>query len=95
MTTLIYERDGFCPICDADVRFTAAEEWYRDHLFCSGCGSIPRERALALVLERQFRNWRSFAIHARSEKSRPVGDLRTGLAEYIDHDWACPVLYGE
>lgn len=36
---------------------------------------------------------RSLAIHARSEKSRPVDDLRTGLTEFIDYDWACPVIF--
>jgi ectoine hydroxylase-related dioxygenase (phytanoyl-CoA dioxygenase family) len=37
---------------------------------------------------------RSLAIHARSEKSRPVGDVRAGLTEFIDYEWACPVIYG-
>lgn len=37
---------------------------------------------------------RSLAIHVRSEKSRPVDDLRAGLTEFIDHDWACPIVYG-
>jgi ectoine hydroxylase-related dioxygenase (phytanoyl-CoA dioxygenase family) len=37
---------------------------------------------------------RSLAIHARSEKSRPVNDARAGLTEFIDHEWACPVIYG-
>ncbi len=36
---------------------------------------------------------RSLAIHARSENSRPVGDRRAGLTEFIDFDWACPVIF--
>ena len=36
---------------------------------------------------------RSLAIHARSEKSRPVDDLRAGLTEFIDYQWACPVMH--
>lgn len=36
---------------------------------------------------------RSFAIHARSEKSRPVDNVRVGLTEFIDYEWACPVVY--
>ena len=51
---LVYDRPGFCPICAAEVRFTAPQAWFRDFLHCSGCRSIPRERALALVLERSF-----------------------------------------
>lgn len=36
---------------------------------------------------------RSLAIHARSERSRPVGNIRAGLTEFIDYEWACPVIY--
>src|SRR5437899_1086488 len=42
---------GFCPICATDVVFHADDPWFRDHLLCSGCGSIPRERAVMLVIE--------------------------------------------
>lgn len=37
---------------------------------------------------------RSFAIHLRTENSRPVNDERKGLARYIDDPARCPVLYG-
>lgn len=36
---------------------------------------------------------RAFAIHLRTEKSRPVGDMRAGLTEFIDDLNACPVIY--
>jgi hypothetical protein len=36
---------------------------------------------------------RSFAIHMRTEKSRPVGDARKGLTEFIDDPSYCPVIY--
>ena len=68
----VYDRAGFCPICARAARFQAKNPWYRDHLFCSGCGSIPRERALALVLERRFPGWRRFAIHESSPAERGV-----------------------
>ena len=54
------------------MRFEARHPWYRDNLHCSGCGSIPRERALALVLERRFPGWRRFAIHESSPAERGV-----------------------
>jgi SAM-dependent methyltransferase len=69
---LVYDRAGFCPICAAEVRFQARAAWFRDHLYCSGCGSIPRERALALVLERRFPGWRGFAIHESSPADRGI-----------------------
>jgi SAM-dependent methyltransferase len=64
-----YDRSGHCPICETAVRFTSTYTWYRDHLFCSSCRSIPRERALALTLARSFPNWRRLRIH----ESSPVG----------------------
>ncbi len=36
---------------------------------------------------------RSFAIHMRTEKSRPVGDRREGLASFIDEYEKCPVIF--
>jgi hypothetical protein len=37
---------------------------------------------------------RSLAVHLRTERSRPVGDARMGLAEFIDDTELCPVIYG-
>jgi hypothetical protein len=37
---------------------------------------------------------RSFAIHLRTDKSRPVEDRREGLTEFIDDPSLCPVIYG-
>lgn len=36
----------------------------------------------------------SFALHLRTEKSRPVNGERKGLAEFIDNEAYCPVIYG-
>ena len=36
---------------------------------------------------------RSFAIHLRTEKSKPVNDLRKGLTAFIDDPTYCPVVY--
>ncbi len=36
---------------------------------------------------------RSFAIHLRTQNSRPVDDLRKGLTRYIDDESVCPVIY--
>ena len=37
---------------------------------------------------------RSFAVHLRTEKSRPVDNRRGGLTEFIDIPTYCPVIYG-
>ena len=36
---------------------------------------------------------RSFAIHMRTEKSRPRNDRREGLSQFIDDFSLCPVIY--
>lgn len=38
---------------------------------------------------------RSFAVHLRTQNSRPVENRRTGLAEFIDDPALCPVISGE
>lgn len=37
---------------------------------------------------------RSFAIHLRTQNSRPVDDRREGLSRFIDDPTLCPVIYG-
>jgi ectoine hydroxylase-related dioxygenase (phytanoyl-CoA dioxygenase family) len=37
----------------------------------------------------------SFAIHLRTERSRPVDDARKGLTQFIDDAAYCPVIYQE
>jgi hypothetical protein len=37
---------------------------------------------------------RSFAVHLRTQNSRPVGDRREGLTQFIDDTTLCPVIYG-
>lgn len=60
--------DGFCPICRQATRFVARYSWFRDHLICMTCpgGSIPRERALMMVLNAVMPEWRQCSIHESS-----------------------------
>ena len=72
MTTYVYERIGHCPICNDTRMFRSENDWYRDWLLCDGCGSVPRERALALVLNRVKPNWRRERIHECSPVARGI-----------------------
>jgi ectoine hydroxylase-related dioxygenase (phytanoyl-CoA dioxygenase family) len=36
---------------------------------------------------------RSFALHLRTGRSRPVNDRRTGLTQFIDDPAYCPVIF--
>ncbi len=62
--------DGFCPCCDSEVQFISYHPWLRDYFICSNCKSIPRERALMLVIEKYFPNWKSLRIHESSPGKR-------------------------
>lgn len=84
-TREVYRRSGYCPICQSAVEFSAKHDWYRDHLLCSGCASIPRERALALVLERRFPDWRNMSIHESSPGNRGISPkLKRECAHYVE-----------
>ena len=65
-----YRHDGFCPCCETPQTFESASTWFRDTLLCPNCGSIVRERALALVLEEVAPEWRSLSIHESSPVKR-------------------------
>jgi len=61
---------GHCPICEKQTLFTARNSWLRDHYLCSGCGSIPRERAIMQVIKSRYPNWRYLRIHESSPGNR-------------------------
>jgi hypothetical protein len=67
--------EGHCPICQRDTTFRAEHEWFRDHLLCLSCRSIPRERALMLTLEQLAPDWRELRIHESSPINRGVSPL--------------------
>lgn len=68
----IFRHKGYCPICENSATFSADHEWFRDHLLCCGCGSIPRERALIKVMTDFFPNYRELGIHESSPGGRGV-----------------------
>lgn len=63
---------GTCPICGSTAGFESQDGWFRDHLLCRSCGSIPRERAFTWALDRFCPNWRSLQIHESSPADRAV-----------------------
>jgi SAM-dependent methyltransferase len=84
MNFLDYEGD--CPICEAPRRFVAETSWLRDGLKCSGCGSIPRMRALMATLQMFYPNWRELTIHESSPEW--TGASRKFLLEAAHYSWS-------
>lgn len=66
----VLKSSGYCPTCTKEVTFIARDAWLRDHYRCSNCGSIPRERAIMLTIEKYYPNWRSLTIHESSPGNR-------------------------
>jgi SAM-dependent methyltransferase len=76
MSNVTLQYEGFCPICQKTTTFRATDNWLRGRLLCLSCpsGSVPRERALTLVLEEKFPNWRELKIHESSPIKRGISE---------------------
>jgi SAM-dependent methyltransferase len=80
---------GKCPVCSAgkpkQVRtaFVEIGPWLRDNYVCSRCLSIPRERALMVVLEDVCPAWRELRMHESSPLHRGLsGRLEAQCGNY-------------
>lgn len=75
---------GHCPTCCREVTFIARDAWLRDHYVCDHCGSIPRERALMLTIERFFPGWAGMTVHESSPGYRGASTrLKAECRDYI------------
>lgn len=73
---------GECPICERPAAFVKRGEWLRDEYLCVTCRSIPRHRALVVMLERLYPEWRDLHIHESSPGGASSEKLRVGCARY-------------
>ncbi len=67
-----FDHAGYCDICEAAVVFHADFTWFRDHLLCPTCHSVPRERALMRVVDLYVPDYRHKRIHESSPGGRGV-----------------------
>ena len=80
----VFQTSGHCPTCGSDVDFVARDTWFRDHFVCTHCGSIPRERALMVVIDSFFPKWREAVIHESSPGHRGASlRLAKECSQYI------------
>jgi SAM-dependent methyltransferase len=56
----------YCTCCRQKVAFKITGPWLRDQYICLSCGSIPRQRALNLMLDTYFPQWAKLEIHESS-----------------------------
>lgn len=83
-----FKASGFCPCCNEPADFLAVRPWLRDHFVCLRCRSIPRQRALLLVLDKHFPDWRSLAVHESSPSGGGASDrLRRDCTGYVSSQY--------
>jgi SAM-dependent methyltransferase len=79
-----FSHKGYCPCCDKNVVFRSFNDWLRDNFRCSKCGSIPRQRALMLIIEKYYPEWRGLSIHESSPGEGGASQkLKMNAAGYI------------
>jgi hypothetical protein len=83
-----FSHKGYCPCCDKEVIFQAYNNWLRDNFICPKCFSIPRERALMLIIEKYFPGWRDLDIHESSPYNRGASEkLKNECKKYISSQY--------
>lgn len=96
MSNNFLESQGICPICEQSERFQSKYAWLRDHFLCSGCKSIPRERALMYVIQKYYPAFRELAIHESSPVARGTSlKLAKQCPAYLASQYDTSVTFGE
>ena len=67
-----FDQLGHCDICERQIVFHSDFMWFRDHLICPMCHSVPRERALMRVIDLYMPDYREKVIHESSPGGRGV-----------------------
>ena len=82
--TIIKKCYGYCTCCNNYTSFTSKNSWLRDFYLCDKCGSIPRERHLAYIIEQIFPDYSQIKIHESSPGSRGISEkLRKHCVNYL------------
>ena len=85
---------GICPICEHKTLFIKHTEWLRDSYFCIFCWSIPRQRALIKVLQKEFPDWRYLQIYESSPCGASSRKLRNECKHYFPSQFYSDVQPG-
>lgn len=67
-----FDQAGFCNICEVQVTFHSDFRWFRDHLLCPVCHSVPRERALMRTIDLYLPDYTQKTVHESSPGGRGV-----------------------
>jgi SAM-dependent methyltransferase len=68
-----WSNGGYCHCCRSETEFHANNPWLRDHYVCKKCNSIPRQRHLQMILDRNFPGWEEMLMHESSPSTWMIG----------------------
>lgn len=74
---------GTCPICERRTVFTQVGPHLRNDYRCLRCHSVPRQRALLLVLSECFPDWRARRIYEAGGSGPSSDKLRRECPGYV------------
>jgi SAM-dependent methyltransferase len=86
---------GYCSICDSPTLFVQHDNWLRDFYHCQKCYSIPRQRAIAIVLNKFFPDWKSLKIHESSPGGPSSKMIEKHCSEYTPTQFFQDIPLGE
>ena len=72
---------GVCPVCERQTLFMKKGEWLRDQYVCIFCNSLPRQRAITIVIEMMFPDYRNMKMF----ESSPCGPASRKLMKKCKH----------
>lgn len=77
---------GYCHCCREQTTFRSTEVWLRDHYLCLSCGSIPRNRHLQYILDKNFNGWETLAIHESSPSNAFISNFSKSYSSSFYYD---------
>ena len=86
---------GYCPICQRRTIFYRQGPWLRSQFRCIRCDSAPRWRALIVVLETFFPQWRDCQIHESSPDGAASRKIARECRQYCPTHWFPETPLGE
>lgn len=78
---------GWCACCRNETDFEETGVWLRDQYLCRHCQSIPRFRAINLILDKYFPGWEQQRLH----ESSPCNDFISAYSA----DYSSSYFFGD
>jgi SAM-dependent methyltransferase len=85
---------GYCHVCRRKTLFLKTGDWLRDQYLCLFCHSIPRQRQLFSVLEKEYPRWSDLRIHESSPCGPASEMIRKRCKGYLGSQYFPDVASG-